>query len=203
MYRSSPSFSRQNVSVYDTKKQKTWGSIVSAPKSDNGNYYELLFENRADTPVKINAAISNIFGIGPDFEIRWFDPVSNGWTRVKDTIQISLLAKGRQVRIVAAGDELYFRDLVPLLRKNVLALHTIYPNPFNSFFTIGYSLPDNVQNLSFKIFNLRGQCIWSANRLSQLHPGSAFLKIDAKLATGIYVSANESTDKRIVITKNI
>lgn len=185
-YHKSPSFSQQRISIYDSQNQIIWGNIISAQKSDSGNYYELLFENYASSPVTIRAAIGRRYHIDKTILVKWYDPEIDIWTNAQDTIQIPLKSRQNQIHILAVGNDQYFRDLRSVIRKNVLALRAAYPNPFNRYLTVQFTLPYKAQKVSFYIYNLIGQALWRKDIINP-KPGPAALKMDMQLATGMYV----------------
>ena len=181
-----PAFSKQRVSVYDNSKKDKWGSIVSSQDSVDGNFYELLFENRSSSPGTIKAAVGKTFGIERSQKLQWFDMDNNRWVDSKDTIGITLKPNQNQVQIIAIGDEQFFRDLGLRIQKSILSLKSVYPNPFGRIFTVQFSLPYQTRKLSFILFNIRGQVIWK-KELHNFRPGVSHLRIDEKVSAGAYV----------------
>lgn len=185
-YPKPPTFSQQNVSIYDSQKRVTWGCIISSQKSENGNYFEFITENNASTLATIHTAIGKTFNLDQSLMMKWFDPEHDIWTDAHDTLKVSLDPKQNQVRILALGNDRYFRDLGSILRKNVLALRAVYPNPFKRYLKVQFSLPYKTEQVTFYIYNLIGQVLWRKD-LNNPQPGPSNLKMDMKLATGMYV----------------
>lgn len=185
-YSKSPSFSQQRITVYDCRKKETFGSIVSPQKSESGNYFELLFENDANLSVTIRSSVGKMFSIDQSLLMQFYDPDKDIWIDAYDTIEQKLNSKQKTVRVFAIGNEQYFRDLGPIVRRSVLALRAVYPNPFTRALTVQYSLPYGAQKVSFFVYNLLGQVMWK-KEIADIRPGPSFLKMDKQLATGIYV----------------
>jgi hypothetical protein len=209
-YYAPPSFTQQHVSVYDSQKRVKWGCIVSSQKSESGNYFEILFENSTSLPIIVHTIIGKTFGIDPAHSIQWYDPDRNLWRNSDDTLQFSLKSQQKLIQIVAVGNEQYFRDLGAVVQKNVLALRSIYPNPFTRSCVIQFSLPYHTQKVSFFVFNLLGQVLWSKD-LTNLKPGPSSLIMDKQMSTGVYIfrmkvkiegsGSPKVFDKKLICTK--
>ncbi|HEX2955743.1 MAG TPA: hypothetical protein VHO70_02860, partial [Chitinispirillaceae bacterium] len=180
------SFSQQCISIYDSNRSKTWGVVVSPKKSESGNYFEIIFENNASTAASIRAVIGEKFNIGRSQLVQWYDSEKDIWINAQDTINVSLKPKQRQIKIIAIGNEQYFRDLGSIVRKNILALRAVYPNPFTRTFNIQYSLPYDTKKVAFLLYDLLGKVAWNRD-VFDVHPGPSLLKMDKRLATGLYV----------------
>lgn len=181
-----PSFSQQRVAVCDEMWKAKWGSVAFAKDTLGGNFYELLFENMSSSKATICASVDYLTGIDNAQKIQWFDMEKNEWIDSKETIEVELNPNQSIVRIVAIGGDQFFREFVRKFQRSVLSLKSIYPNPFGRVFTIKYSLPYQVQNLSFVMFNIRGQQVWKKDVINY-RPGVAHLRIDQKVAAGAYV----------------
>lgn len=185
-YQQSPSFSQQRVAVYHNGAKASYGSIVTSQRSETGTYYELLLTNSSSSASIVRATVGVTFGIGNSSLIRWYDADKDEWLNGDDTIQKSLQAKQSKTVIVAIGNEQYFRDIGHIVRRHELALRAIYPNPFNRMFNVKFSLPNNTRRVTFNVFNLMGQLMWS-KELADLHPGPSSLRMDKQLAAGVYM----------------
>lgn len=182
----SPSFSSQRISIYDKGRKKTWGVVLSPKESESGNYFEVLFENNSSSAATISAVIGEMSGIEQSRSVRWYDAENDNWISAIDTIKVSLKPKQRLVKIIAIGDEQYFRDLGSLVRKNILALRAVYPNPFARAFTIQYSLPYETRKVTFLLFDLLGKVVWQRD-IHDVRPGPSMIRVDKMMATGLYV----------------
>lgn len=185
-YNISPSFSQQRLSIFDSQNRIRWGSIVCPKKSEYGNYFEILFQNNASYPVSIIASIGKSFCIDESFLMKWYDPEGNNWTDANDTIQVSLNPKQNQIRFLAVGKENYFNELRTIIPRNILVLKSVYPNPFNRYFTMQFALPYRTQKVTFNIYNLIGQVLWRKEILNP-RPGLSTLNMNMRLATGMYI----------------
>lgn len=185
-YCTPPTFSQQRVTVYDQKKKLKWGSVVSSKGAENGSFFELLFENNSNFPVAMQSLVTSRFGIDESQQIKWFNTETNAWVDARDTVRIFLKKKQTRKRVIAVGTETYFKDLGFRLRQNILAFHSVYPNPFKRSFMIEYMLPYNTEKVSFMIYNLKGQLLWKKD-LIDITPGLSSLKMDNVFATGIYI----------------
>jgi len=182
----SPSFSSQNISVFDRDRKKTWGVVVSPNSSESGNYFEVLFENNASYTATVRAVIGEMFNIEKSHYVQWYDTENDIWINANDTMEVLLTSKQRLVKIIAIGNEQYFRDLGSIVRKNVLALRAVYPNPFSRTFLIRYSLPYETRKVKFMLYDLLGKVVWQ-REISDIHPGPSMTRMDKMLATGLYV----------------
>jgi len=182
----SPSFSSQSISIYDKNRKKTWGVVVSPKESESGNYFEILFENSASNAATVRTVIDEMFNIEQSHFIRWYDTEKDIWISAQDTMEVSLKPKQRLVKIIAIGNEQYFRDLGSIVRRNVLALRAVYPNPFARAFTIQYSLPYEARKVTFLVFDLLGKVVWQRD-INDIHPGPSMIRVDKMMATGLYV----------------
>jgi hypothetical protein len=182
----SPSFSSQSISIYDKNRKKTWGVVVSPKESESGNYFEVLFENSASNAATVRTVIGEMFNIEQSHFIRWYDTEKDIWISAQDTMEVSLKPKQRLVKIIAIGNEQYFRDLGSIVRRNVLALRAVYPNPFARAFTIQYSLPYEARKVTFLVFDLLGKVVWQRD-INDIHPGPSMIRVDKMMATGLYV----------------
>ncbi|MDO5575883.1 MAG: T9SS type A sorting domain-containing protein, partial [Fibrobacter sp.] len=152
----------------------------------NGNFYELLFENKSSSKATICASVDHLTGVGKEQKVQWFDMENDVWIDAKETIEVELNPNQSQVQVVAIGGDQFFREFVRKFQRSVLSLKSIYPNPFGRVFTIKYSLPYQVQNLSFVMFNIRGQQVWKKDVINY-RPGVSQLRIDQKVAAGAYI----------------
>jgi len=182
----SPSFSRQRISIYDKSRQKTWGVVVSPKESESGNYFEVLFENNASNAAVVRTVVEETFDIEQSHFIRWYDIDKDTWINAQDTIEVNLKPNQKLVRIIAIGNEQYFRDLGSVVRRNTLALRAVYPNPFSRTFNIQYSLPYETRKVTFLLYNLLGKVVWQRD-VHDVHPGPSMIRMDKMLATGLYV----------------
>lgn len=182
----SPSFSSQGISIYDKSRKKTWGIVVSPKGSESGSYFEVLFENNASNATTVRAVIGEMFDIEQSFSVQWYDSEKDIWINAQDTMEVNLKPKQRLVKVIAVGNEQYFRDLGSIVRRNTLALRAVYPNPFNRTFSIQYSLPYQTRKVTFLLYDLLGKVAWQKDILD-IHPGPSTMKVDRMLATGLYV----------------
>ncbi|NLE01933.1 MAG: T9SS type A sorting domain-containing protein, partial [Fibrobacter sp.] len=127
-----------------------------------------------------------MFNIEQSHFIRWYDTEKDIWISAQDTMEVSLKPKQRLVKIIAIGNEQYFRDLGSIVRRNVLALRAVYPNPFARAFTIQYSLPYEARKVTFLVFDLLGKVVWQRD-INDIHPGPSMIRVDKMMATGLYV----------------
>jgi len=185
-YHIPPAFSNQRVSVYDQAKRLKWGGVVASNLSGGGCYFEILFDNSSQVSVLVRSLLGSIYNIESTQLIKWYDTERNLWIDSKDTMKVFLKPQQSKIQIVAIGSEQYFKDLGPVLFKNILALHAIYPNPFKRSFNIHYTLPYNARQVSFVVYNLKGQVLWK-QEIKNLRPGPSSLRMDRQLATGIYI----------------
>lgn len=182
----SPSFSSQSISIYDKNRKKTWGVVVSPKESESGNYFEVLFENSASNAATVRTVTGEMFNIEQSHFIRWYDNEKDIWISALDTMEVSLKPKQRLIKIIAIGNEQYFRDLGSIVRRNVLALRAVYPNPFARAFTIQYSLPYETRKVTFLLFDLLGKVVWQRD-IHDVRPGPSMIRVDKMMATGLYV----------------
>lgn len=185
-YQISPSFSNVRMTVHDSQNRANWGSIVSPQKSESGNYFELSFENNESSSEHVRVAIENLYGIDRSHLFKWYEPDHDAWIDAKDTFEVLLNSRQKKVFIFATGTEQYFSELNSVVRKNVLSLRTVYPNPFSRALSIQYSLPYGVQRVSFLMYDLMGRVLWNKD-ISDIKPGPSTLRMKKLLATGMYV----------------
>ena len=86
------------------------------------------------------------------------------------------------VKIIAIGNEQYFKDLGSVVRRNVLALRAVF-NPFGRSFSI-HSLPYQTRKVTFLLYDLLGKVAWQKEILD-IHPGPSLMNVDRMLATGL------------------
>ena len=125
-----------------------------------------------------------------DYTIQYYNSNTNQLYDIRETLNF-------------VEDENYGNVFEPILMHDVLMplefrLNAPYPNPFNPTTTINFELPENVSNLTLKVFDIRGRLI------ETLHSGAmdmgyhSYLWNANNIASGIYFVHLTTSEHRFI-----
>jgi PKD repeat protein len=161
-YPVSPSFTEAYVGVMDAGTKRVWGHAVTHAMKDGGCAYLLAFCNGSTSPTRISYHLENVgklpgsMGSGIyNAEAGKYEDMSGGWA------VLSVGAKSKEYRWLLVGSAEYLAKAGVLAPWAKLAFAGTYPNPFNRYVHIRYSLPyDGVNGVKFAVYDMRGKRVW-------------------------------------------
>jgi hypothetical protein len=161
-YPVSPSFTDAYVGVMDAGTKRVWGHAVTHAMKDGGCAYLLAFCNGSTSPTRISYHLENVgklpgsMGSGIyNAEAGKYEDMSGGWA------VLSVGAKSKEYRWLLVGSAEYLAKAGVLAPWAKLAFAGTYPNPFNRYVHIRYSLPyDGVNGVKFAVYDMRGKRVW-------------------------------------------
>jgi hypothetical protein len=161
-YPVSPSFTDAYVGVVDEGAKRVWGHAVTHTMTGGGCAYLLAFCNGSTSPKRISYHLENLGKLPSSMAAGIYNAEAGKYEDMSEgDAAISVGAGSKEYRWLLVGSAEYLAKAGVIAPWAKLAFVGTYPNPFNRYVHIRYSLPyDGVNGVKFGVYDMRGKRVW-------------------------------------------
>jgi hypothetical protein len=186
-----PSWSDVSVGVFDERRNKVCGNLVTHGSPDNGFSFKLVFRNNQDKSDVVRYTVERVTGLGTDMHIAVIDPAGGLTKDAESPLIVTVAENSSEYRWLAIGTPEYIKGFGRTVVTHEFGLVRIASNPFRGSLRIDYTVPaGGMDKVLFNLIDQRGRVVWSASTRNA-RPGENRMVWDPKtgrgLASGIYV----------------
>ncbi|MBD3391997.1 MAG: hypothetical protein GF410_08250 [Chitinivibrionales bacterium] len=189
-----PRFAPVGVAVAEPGTGRLFGHAVAHDIEKGGAAFEIAFVNDAAREAEVTAHLALPDAFPDEFRAALYCPESGGFEKQAASYTVTVPARGRVSRWLAAGADAYLKAFSRDHLGYTLALRAVYPNPFFRRVLISYSLPNkHLDQVCFAVYDLQGREIWRKSIRDIHRPGFGVLSWDGRgpsgtpVAAGVYV----------------
>ncbi len=185
-----PTMSTVRVGVVNSTTDKLCGwALEHELDKQQGVNFTIGIRNRSPKKTSIEYFLANLEVLPQNYQAK----ILNTGTKQYETCTeespsvITLDADEHTSRVLVVGTRQYLNHMLAAFLP--IKLLKAFPNPFNGRVTIHYRIPAHIKEVTFTLFNVRGQTLWQGIERKHLAPGEHMISFNGKNSTGSPLSA--------------
>ncbi len=194
-----PSFDKVAVGIYDSANNSLHGYAIQNNVEQGGATFPIVFSHDSDELRGIEYTLDKSVNVPDGYEVKVLNPANKAYEKVMhgQTGSIDLSQdEPFGMRYVVVGTPEYLNHMLHMLSPARFAILKTYPNPFTGMIKLQYTLPPHIRELSFSLYNVRGQKLLHRNIRDGLTPGAHVLTLDMRsnvrgamgsVSAGVYI----------------